>query len=254
MNSITILAPALGPILGGLFLLYYDWQWIFYSLAILSFLAIVALFYTMPETVVNDTKTLPSVSSTVHQYVILFKNRNFIVYALMAFTPIIGLVAWIITSSILLITHFHFSTFEYGLIQSLIFVGFFIGTKITGKLTHETTNNSLISSGIILVVIGSLISLITNLLLPHTVWGIVIGMFALCLGSGIILPILSRLSLESSKQPMGVSMTVFSIIRIGSGVIGSLVMVLLFAGSFTSMTILIFICALATVGLKYLLI
>lgn len=251
LNSITILAPAFGPMLGGLFLLYYDWQWIFYILTILSCLAVIALFYTMPETVVNDNRTLPSLSTTLHHYISLFKNKNFIVYSLMAFVPIIGLIAWIIASSIVLIAHFHFSTFEFGLVQSLIFIGFIIGTKITSKLTDTHTNKLLIHTGITLTVIGSLISLISNFLIPHTVWGVVMGMFILCLGSGMIMPILSRLSLESSQQPMGVSVTVFSIIRIGSGVLGSLAMVLLFADNFTSMTILIFICALVTAGLNY---
>ena len=53
-------------------------------------------------------------------------------------------------------------------------------------------------------------------------------------GAGLSLPILSRLTLETSSEPMGVRVTIFSIIRIGSGLLGSLALALFYDHSLLS--------------------
>ena len=55
MKSVTIIAPAFGPLIGSFMLLYVDWPWIFYILAILSAIAITILYFLMPETLAKDS-------------------------------------------------------------------------------------------------------------------------------------------------------------------------------------------------------
>ena len=69
-------------------------------------------------------------------------------------------------------------------------------------------------------------------------------------GAGLSLPILSRLTLETSSEPMGVRVTIFSIIRIGSGLLGSISLALFYDHSLLSIAAIIAVFTSITVILR----
>ncbi|HLB43252.1 MAG TPA: hypothetical protein VJN02_10500, partial [Gammaproteobacteria bacterium] len=59
-------------------------------------------------------------------------------------------------------------------------------------------------------------------------------------------PILSRLALETSDAPMGIRVTLFSIARISSGVVGSICVTIFYNGTLLSVaTIMLFFTVIA---------
>src|SRR3989338_10762233 len=57
MSSISVLAPALGPFLGGLISTFTGWRWIFLSLLVWGVLMMGWIIMRMPETLAADKRT-----------------------------------------------------------------------------------------------------------------------------------------------------------------------------------------------------
>jgi Bcr/CflA subfamily drug resistance transporter len=250
MKSVTIIAPAFGPLIGGFLLLYVDWPWIFYILAILSSVAIVVLYFLMPETL--DAKSeKASVPMVFQQYLSVLKNKKFMVMCFINFMPMIGLIAWMMVASLLIIGRFHYTTVEFGLIQALIFAFYVVGARITSRLIDTIRNSILINSGLAIMTVSAIITIVISTMTADELWGMVFAIALLSMSIGMIAPILTRGALDSSDMPMGIRVTVFSVIRIGSGVVGSVAMAIFYNGHFLSMSILIAITAVLALALNF---
>src|SRR5690606_6953508 len=110
MSSITILAPAVGPILGGLLLFIGDWHVIFIVLGIWGSLSIGLLFKFMPETN-PEGKNLHRIhyKKLLHNYVLIFKNRDFQTHTFTFCCLFSGFIAWISAGAFLVVNSFHYS-------------------------------------------------------------------------------------------------------------------------------------------------
>lgn len=65
MGSIVIVAPAFGPLLGGLILQWFSWRWLFILLTVWASIALVGLAFFMPETHRAEKKTSTYSSFTI---------------------------------------------------------------------------------------------------------------------------------------------------------------------------------------------
>lgn len=253
MNSIGILAPAFGPIFGGALLLFINWRWIFVILAAMAVVTGLILFKTMPETMGKEDQekhrqtSLKEISS---QYWALFTNGPFMNAALTTFLPLSGMVAWMIAGPFIVIDLFHHNTLEFGAIQAVIFGCFIIGMKVVKHTKSEDNFPLLVNLGLGANLLGSAIMLVTSHYFPHCLSSVVIPTMLVALGGGLSLAPMSRLTLERSDAPMGSRMTVFSLARVGSGVLGSAALALIYNHTLISMAWIAFIFAAISMLLR----
>lgn len=253
MNSMTILAPAFGPMVGGAFLLYLDWRWIFLVLAVAALIAVSLLCFYMPETLVLEKRSTHfKLKQIRRQYSLVLLNKKFMLYALITFLPIIGLIAWMMVGPFVVVNMFHYSTFDFGVIQLFVFASFILGTKLVTWFNHEARHQRLINIGLFCAVLGSILLSVITFYFTHLLLLPVIALMITTLGSGMMIPVLSRLTLDASQAPMGIKVTVFSIIRIASGIIGSICITLFYSGSLFSMAMIMLIFTLLALVLRLL--
>ena len=247
MNSITILAPAFGPLLGSAFILFFDWRWIFGILSIWGFIAVVMLFFKMPETThIDKRSTHLNFADIFFQYSSLATNIKFILFSLITFLPIIGLISWMLAGPFIIVEEFHYSTLVFGIIQTFIFSSFILGTKIVDKYANKNRNNLLVNIGLCVSLLGAILATITALYFTNSLFIVVSFIMFVTFGSGLSMPILSRLALETSDAPMGIRVTLFSIARISSGVVGSICVTIFYNGTLLSVaTIMLFFTVIA---------
>ncbi len=246
MNSVTILAPAFGPLLGGAFLLAFSWRWIFIILGLWALITVVLLYFKMPETVVKPKPF--QFNQIILHYRSVFANYKFILLSLLTVFPIIGVISWILAGPFIIIHKFHLSTLTFGIIQTFIFGSFILGTKVVSKFATADRNHFLINLGLGLAFLGAIITTLISWLFPNALFAVIAFIMLLTFGGGLSMPILSRLTLEASDAPMGIRVTVFSLMRIGSGVLGSVSVLLFYSGSLISLAaIMLFFTAIAVV-------
>ncbi len=210
MFSITILAPALGPLFGALIIQVASWRAIFYLLAFLGLINLFSLMIVMPETV--KVATPIHFRSIFKDYFQISTRIAFLGFALPECLLMMAFICWIIESPFIIIEKYQQSTLVYGLIQLYIFVSFFVGGLITKRLVNKIQTIKIVFLGLGAAFIAALGLVLTTLYFANheNLFLIVAFMMLLAIGSAMIFGPLNRLAIEACTEPMGRRMAIFS--------------------------------------------
>jgi len=239
MNSITVLAPAFGPLFGAIILHFTNWRMIFVLLAIWAFAAIAGLQFKMPETR-QDHQVETSLRIILRQYKNMLINKRFLLYMLISRALFAAMIAWIAAGPFLLIDHFHFSSLAFGLAQVFIFGSFILGARTVKHATHRFTLKAIIRFGVITVFVASCYALLSSLFYPQVIWNMIAAMIFIAGASGLIFPILGRLAVEASDEPMGSKVAMTAFLMGAAGIVGSAVISFTYDGTLSSLGMIIF--------------
>ena len=110
---------------------------------------------------------------------------------------------------------------------------------------------TLIKAGITLAVIGGIYALLTSLIWPNTPYNTILAMMLLACGSGLAFPILGRLAIEASTEPMGARVAISSALTGAAGMFGSAVISSFYNGALFSLGAILFVFSVMAVGLQY---
>lgn len=219
MNSITILAPLSGPLLGAIVIHFFSWRMVFHIIAVMAVIALAGIWFFMPETVgkqrldgtVNQASSL-RLGAVKNMYVALFKNKRFLLGSMAIGFLGSPMIAWIGTSPIILIEASHLSVMEYGLWQIPVFIcGIFGNMLVRRHLARmPLTRITEIGSAFILVSL-LLLPLISYLLNDHYL-GIILGISIYSFWLGYISSPLNRLTLFATMVPKGTASALTSLI------------------------------------------
>lgn len=208
MGSITILAPAFGPLLGAIILQIGDWRDIFFLLAYMSLFLVIALWRVMPGTL--DTHHDMNLKSVLNDYKNIAFNWIFLRYALPFCFLFLGFICWIVESPFIIIETHGKSAMYYGIVQLLVFGFFMVGAQITNLTVHRLGAGKLITLGMIISLLAAIFLLSLNFIAPNQLNPVIGGMVLLSLGASMAFGPLNRLAIEACEEPMGCRMAIFS--------------------------------------------
>ncbi len=234
LASISVLAPAVGPLLGGLVLLVAQWQIIFILIGVSAATALMALYVIMPETLPPEKRTAFDWQSTKQNYLAVLKNGRFMSLMMILGCNLSAFLVWVAASSLLMIDTFHLSPVGYGLVQCTVFIANIFGNTMVKKWIDILPLSLIIYTGLILAVFGSVLALVIGLTEANAWLMFVICMAVFSFGSGMIYAPLNRSIIEMSDAPMGVRMSVFTALLMISFSSGSVFAGLFFDGSIFS--------------------
>ncbi|MEN3029511.1 MFS transporter [Chromobacterium amazonense] len=126
MANVALIAPLVGPLAGAALIELAPWRSGFLFIAALSLLALLGLFFRMPETVQPSHEKLP-LSRMGRDYMKVFSHGRFVLSALCIPLLALPLMGWIALSPVLLVRDLGMSTVEYGLMQIPVFGGLIAG-------------------------------------------------------------------------------------------------------------------------------
>lgn len=130
---ITAAAPILAPIIGGFIIQYFNWHWLFYILTFLSSLALIGVYFFLPETATpNKDYQFKHVFKT---YLAISKDKKFLGYALAGGAAQAGMFAYITGSPFVFIEYFGIPSKYYG---------FIFGTNAFALITAAQINSRLV--------------------------------------------------------------------------------------------------------------
>lgn len=210
MASISLLAPALGPLLGGIILLFGSWRLIFGFITLWSLLNVIALYRVMPETRVADQSTTLHWPSLFSQYRDILLNHRFMLLTFLLGCDLAGFLVWITASPLLIIDHFARTPVIYGWIQAVVFAANLLGNVGVKAMIDRTSASYLIQLGLLICLMGGAGGIAAGLFFQNTPYPFVISMMVFAFGSGIVYAPLNRLAIETSDAPMGMRVAVFT--------------------------------------------
>lgn len=208
MSSVTVLAPAFGPLLGGIIVTIVNWRWIFGLLSVGGLIALVLVMKYMPTSVVE--KQPFSLTHLVKQYGAIVANSQFMLTMVVYCSLFCGLIVWLAAGPFLIIDHFQLSPTMFGVAQAFIFGCFIIGSRLVRSSIEKIGVQKLIRAGLGLAITSCFTALVFSYLLPESLTSLVVCLMGYGLGCGIAFSPLSRSAIEACEEPMGIRMGILS--------------------------------------------
>jgi DHA1 family bicyclomycin/chloramphenicol resistance-like MFS transporter len=224
MLSVLILmmavAPLVGPLLGSQVLSVWSWRGIFWILAGLGLLALVAL-RALPETLPVERRSRETLGSTLRSYAALARHPRLLGYAVAGGFYYGGCYAFIAGTPFAYVDYYHASTRVYGLLFSANIVGLmgvnFLNTRLVTRLGSERIFR-----------IGAWIAALSGLVLTVDArfgWGgmagLVLPIFCFMSVSGFIVANSVASALAAFPRQAGAASSLVGAMHYGSGVLSA---------------------------------
>lgn len=164
------LAPILAPSFGSLILTYYDWEAIFYFLAIFATAVILMIFVFLPETSQHMHNDKLKVKRVAGDYLEVLKNKHFALYTIGGGIANSMIFAYIASSAYIFLTYYNLSKAEFSIIFGMNAFGFISGSYLNGLLSKRVNYLKILNrSSSILMIAAVAIAIIVffNSSLPY---------------------------------------------------------------------------------------
>jgi DHA1 family multidrug/chloramphenicol efflux transport protein-like MFS transporter len=239
MGGISVLAPALGPLLGAIVLLFADWRWIFWMIALYSSVMLACLYQYMPETLEADTKQSLHPGKVFAKYWQVFANRNFILLMATLGCTFAGFISWITAAPLLVIESMKYSVISFGWMQAAVFAAYIYGSHLVNKLLQYRDATQLVNLGLLVSLVAGLFISFFAYYMPDKFYLFLIAIIIYSFGSALCFAPLNRMIIETSDQPMGIRVALFTAGLMGCGVLGSGIASVVYNGTSFSLGVII---------------
>ncbi|MBM93351.1 MAG: hypothetical protein CMF51_01185 [Legionellales bacterium] len=226
MGSITILAPAVGPLLGALIIEHYHWRYIFGMLFLWGAITSAALCFQMKETLKHSTPI--QIKSILHDYPSIMRDQTYMRYCMTACALFFGLEAWLLSSPFLVIHTYHLTSVYLGIAQLIIFSSYILGMQYCRYAITRYPSTTLMNHTI-LIAFFSAASLcgLTYWMTTPPIWSIIALIALTGFGSAATSTPLTRLAMEAHPATMGKKMALYSFCFSLTGVLGAILLTMI---------------------------
>ncbi|HEX4044484.1 MAG TPA: Bcr/CflA family efflux MFS transporter [Gammaproteobacteria bacterium] len=250
MGSITILAPALGPLFGGFVLYFSNWRSIFFIIAAWASIGLCLLYYFMPETVTQQNRKSLHLPSLIKTYWSILTNQRFMLRMCLLGFIFSGFIAWFSAGPLLIIENLGYNAMVFGWLQVIIFAAYITGMHSVKAMLEKFALTRLVQFGLWLVLGGGLLISMMAMLFPQSLTAFIVSMTIYAFGFALCFVPLNRLIIEASDEPMGARMAIFAILFGLFGSLGSGIAGLFFNGTILSLAMIITITTLIATGIS----
>ncbi|SMH54487.1 multidrug effflux MFS transporter [Azospirillum agricola] len=188
MAMAMALAPAVGPILGGVVTELFGWRANFVLLAGFATLILAAVWSLLAETNTHRDEEALQPGRLLANYALLLRNRAFVGHVLVVACSYSGIFAFISGSSFVLIGRLHLSPAEYGMSFGTAVLGYMAGSFLAGRLTGRLGGPRMVRIGTAVSLVGGLVGGALALADVLHLAAILAPVFLFILGAGLTLP------------------------------------------------------------------
>lgn len=239
MGSISVLAPAFGPLFGSIILYFFNWRGIFWVIALWSMIAILLLRWWMPETLPIEKRHPIHLKTLFKHYGAILTNKKFMLLMFVLGFIFCGFIAWITAGPLLVIESFHYNAIFFGILQAIVFAAYIYGNRWVSYLLDKLGILVLIRLGLIITLCGGLLVLMSGQFFPNSLYPFIMAMTIYSFGSALCFSPLNRSIIETSTEPMGVRVALFTVFLMLFAVLGSGLASIFFNGSILSLSFII---------------
>ena len=179
MANITILAPLVGPIIGGIIVSYSSWHYIFIVTGILGLISFSGLYKYTPRTR-RQIKHL-DFNGIIKHYLEIARSKNYMLGVFCTIAGALPLLIWIGLSPNIILYNLKLGYKEYVIYQLIAVGGLPISTILLQRLAGKLEFHKLIRLGCIIAFAGILFSVIFS----FSINLLAVGLFFYTLGFGL---------------------------------------------------------------------
>lgn len=221
MGVITLLAPALGPLVGALLMTFMSWRGLFWILALWGLVSGLCLWRWMPESLPAEKRHPLNWRVTVKQYGDIIINLRFMGFCSLFCLPMVAAMAWLTAGPFMVMETWHYSTLMFGVIQTVVFGALVVGSYLVKPLMHRLGVLPLITFSTQLIAVSAVSAFVLTWIFPDILFSLILPLMVFMLGLAMMVSPAQRLAIESLTEPMGVRMAMFSSVWSFFGFLGS---------------------------------
>ena len=240
--------PALAPIAGGYVHVLAGWRANFWIIAVAGIVAGVMVWRLLPESTHPDPRALRPARLAAN-FRLLLGNRTFVCYSMMLGAGLGAIFAFVTAGPFVLVNDMGVAVERVGLVQAVSVTAFGIGSFTAERLARHGRTRGLLSSGVVLLMAGSLVLLLLHLgdaLDPLTLTA---SMALVGLGLGPIFAIVPAVALEAVDAPGGAASAALGSMQMLTAGGASVLVTVLDGGAQAAMVTTAGVCVIAVVVL-----
>lgn len=213
MSAALITAPMLGPLLGGYVIYLFNWHYIFLFLFLIALIALIGLYYFMPQLPIVKQDQKVSLLSELHTYKNILTSKKFMLGTIMYSLLFGGLIAWITASPFLIVVQHQYSPLSFGIMQMPIFGSYIIGIfALKLAIKYNFGEEKIIFLGMAVLAIVSSLFLLFILQNKMSLFFLISLTSLYAFAYGMIASPLNRVSVTSLDYGMGKIMAMFDLL------------------------------------------
>jgi MFS transporter, DHA1 family, multidrug resistance protein len=188
MSMSMALAPAIGPIIGGVLQQEFGWQATFWLLVGFGVLMLASVLGLLGESNRHRDPLATSPTRLVRNYASLLRHRRYLGYVAIVACSYSAIFTFISGSSFVLSGMLGLSPPVYGACFGIVCVGYICGTFGSGRLTLRLGIDRMIAAGTLVMLAGAAAMAALAAAGVLTVWAVVGPFFVVMIGVGLTLP------------------------------------------------------------------
>ena len=228
LSTVMMLAPLLGPALGGWLTQTVGWRWMYGVIAGASFLILLASIFQLAETRPELTKQQESYNFS-HALKGLICDRQFLAIMLIMTGSTGVYYVFLAGAPYVTINLYGYSPAEYGVWFACTGLGYMSGNFVAGRWSVKVGAVRMIKLGIIPLFAS--VFLVWALSPWELAFALFIPAFAFAFSNGICIPNLSSIALGVKPEFAGTASGLMGVAQLGAGVVLSSVLGMILAGS-----------------------
>ncbi len=212
-------APILAPVIGGQLLRFGDWHFVFYLLAILSTLMLLAVALCLPETLPLERRVEGNLTTTLKTFGRLLTDRVFIGYAFAQAFVMGAMFAYISGSPFVLQNIYGASPQQFSFLFGLNGIGIILAAQIAGRLAGRVDSERLMRISLTVVASASIFLFLALTLTDQLIF-VMIPLFFVVSSVGLISTLGFTLAMQNYGATAGSASALLGLLPM---LVGSLV-------------------------------
>lgn len=237
-------SPIIAPALGGYVSAHLGWQYIFLILTVIGAVILVMVIFLLPESKQPDPHYSLKPKFILNRFGTVFKEPQFVTYALTASLTASGLYAYISGSPHVFMEIFGASKETYGWIFAIVAGGLIVATQINAQVLKIASSEKIIPRAISFQLATGLL-LVAGFLMNW--WGLYSSVILCCMFlacQGFTFPNASALSLAPFSKNAGSASALLGALQMGIGSITSALVSVFHNNTAMPMSWVMMLCAL----------
>ena len=238
-------APLIAPSVGSFFVEKWDWEVIFYFLAIFAGIVFLLIQFFLPETSRYMHSNKLKIKEIAAGYLEVLKNRTFLFYTLAGSIAMSVMFAYISSASFIFLTFYGLDKATFSILFAVNASGIISGSYLNGLLTRKLNYIKISNYASLILSLISLCILIFVLINPHLPYQwLVVALFLILFTIGFINPNATAASLAPFTKNSGTASALGGAIRMGTGALVATAVGLFQGESSLTMFIMIFVLSI----------
>ena len=215
-QTINGVFPVLAPVFGGIIIAWADWQMTFWVLAVLGVILFAGVLFSLPETLPAEKAAPQEKQSVVAGFGKLFKQRQFVLFALTQAFMTAALFAYISGSSFVLQKIFGLSVTTFVIVYAINGAGIAFMSSMSGGWAAKFGEYTALKWFIRVAFIGGL-WLLATAFMPKSIWMILPPLFIVVSTVGGIISLTTALGMQGQQENAGSASALLGLARYALG-------------------------------------